>query len=69
MEKNMGSTDRTIRVIIAAIIVTLYMTEIISGTVGIVLLSLSAVFLFTSFVSFCPLYLPFGLNTLQKKHV
>jgi len=67
MEKNMGSADRTIRVIVAAIIVALYMTKIISGTVGIILIALSAIFLLTSFVSFCPLYLPFGLNTLRKK--
>ena len=67
MEKNMGSADRTIRVIVAAIIIALYMTKIISGTVGIILLALSAVFLLTSFISFCPLYLLFGLNSLRKK--
>ena len=67
MEKNMGSADRTIRVIVAAIIVTLYMTKIISGTLGIVLIVVSALFLLTSFISFCPMYLPFGLSTLRKK--
>ena len=67
MEKNMSSADRMIRVIVAAIIVTLYMTKIISGTVGIILIVLSAVFLLTSFISFCPLYLPFGLSTVRKK--
>jgi hypothetical protein len=68
MEKNMGSADRTIRVIIAAIILTLYMTKIISGTVGIILIVVSAVFLLTSFISFCPLYRVFGFNTSKKKH-
>ena len=67
MKKNMGSTDRAIRVIVAAVIVTLYLTKIISGTVGIILIALSAIFLLTSFISFCPLYLPFGLSTLRKK--
>ena len=67
MEKNMGLADRNIRVIIAAIIVTLYITKIITGTLGIILIVLSAVFLLTSLVGFCPLYLPFGLNTLRKK--
>ena len=67
MEKNMGSADRTIRVIVAVIILTLYMTKIISGTLGIVLMALSAVFLLTSFISFCPLYRVVGLSTLRKK--
>ncbi|CAN5358254.1 hypothetical protein BH10BAC4_BH10BAC4_20330 [soil metagenome] len=63
----MGSADRIIRVIIAAIIIALYYTGVISGTLGIVLIVLSAVFVLTSFVSVCPLYLPFGLSTLRKK--
>ncbi|HYV55621.1 MAG TPA: DUF2892 domain-containing protein [Chitinophagaceae bacterium] len=67
MEKNMGSADRIIRLIIAAIIIGLFMTKIISGTTGIVLITLSVVFLLTSFVSFCPLYRLIGLSTARKK--
>ena len=67
MKKNMGSADRVIRVILAAIVATLYFTNIISGTVAIVLLILASVFILTSLVSVCPLYLPFGLSTLRKK--
>jgi Protein of unknown function (DUF2892) len=67
MKKNMGSADRIIRVIIAAIFVALYFTRVIGGTLGIVLIALSAIFVLTSLVSFCPLYLPFGLSTLRKK--
>ncbi|MBS1487529.1 MAG: DUF2892 domain-containing protein [Bacteroidetes bacterium] len=67
MKKNMGSADKMIRIIAAAIIVVLYFTQVISGTAAIILLTLAAVFLLTSFVSFCPLYLPFGLSTLHKK--
>jgi hypothetical protein len=68
MEKNMGFVDRGIRTIIAAAVIALYMTKIISGTVGVVLLILSAVFLLTSFVSFCPLYRVFGVTTTKKKN-
>jgi len=68
MEKNMGSTDRIIRVIMTAVITVLYVTKIISGPVGISLLSLSAVLLLTSFVSFCPLYRIVRFNTLKKKN-
>jgi Ca2+/Na+ antiporter len=67
MKKNMGSTDRTIRFILAAIFIVLYFTNTISGIWGIVLLVLAAVFILTSFVSFCPLFAPFGLSTCSKK--
>jgi hypothetical protein len=67
MEKNMGSADRALRVSVAAIIATLYMTKIITGTLGIILIALAAIFLLTSFVSFCPLYRIIGLSTLRKK--
>jgi hypothetical protein len=67
MKKNMGSADRIIRVIIAAVLITLYFTGILTGTLGIVLVGLSVIFVLTSLVSFCPLYLPFGLSTLRKK--
>lgn len=63
----MGSADRIIRVMIAAVFVTLYFTGIIGGTLGIVLIALSVIFVLTSLVSFCPVYLPFGLSTLRKK--
>lgn len=63
----MSSTDRIIRVIVAVIIATLYMTKIISGTTGIILLALAAIFLLTSFISFCPLYRVVGLSSLRKK--
>ncbi|KJS04233.1 MAG: membrane protein [Flavobacteriales bacterium BRH_c54] len=67
MKKNMGTADRIIRLITAAIIVTLYFTEMITGNVAIVLLVLSGIFVLTSFISFCPLYTLFGIKTCPKK--
>jgi hypothetical protein len=67
MTKNMGSADRIIRVIIAAIVSILYFTGTISGTIGIVLLVLAGVFVLTSMISFCPLYAPFGIKTCPIK--
>lgn len=67
MKKNMGSADRIIRVIIAAILITLYFAGAVSGTVGIVLIAFSVIFILTSLIGFCPLYLPFGVSTLRKK--
>lgn len=68
MKKNMGTTDRIVRLVIAAIIAVLYFTETITGTLGIVLLVLGGVFVLTSFISFCPLYAPFGLSTCKTKN-
>lgn len=67
MKKNMGITDRVIRVIIALIIVLLYFTKVITGTLGIVLIALAGIFVLTSFISFCPIYAPFGLSTCKVK--
>ena len=67
MKANMGTTDKAIRIIAALLIIGLYFTNIISGTIAIVLLALGAVFLLTSMISFCPLYLPFGISTCKKK--
>lgn len=65
MKKNMGSADRIIRLLIAAVIAVLYYMDIVSGTLGIVLLVVAGIFLLTSFISFCPLYAPFGLSTCK----
>ena len=67
MKKNMGMTDKVIRIIIAAVIAVLFFLKIIPGTLGIILLVLAGVFLLTSFISFCPLYAPFGINTCSIK--
>ena len=64
----MGNADRAIRVIVAAIIAVLYFMNIIPGTLGTVLILIAGIFLLTSLVSFCPLYLPFGLNTCKVKN-
>lgn len=66
MKKNMGGADRIIRVILAIVFSALYFTGTIAGTWGLVLVVLGGVFLATSVVSFCPLYLPFGINTCKK---
>lgn len=67
MKKNMGSTDRLIRTVLAIIIAILYFTNVVTGTLGIVLLVLAVVFALTSLISFCPLYPIFGINTCDKR--
>jgi hypothetical protein len=66
MKSNMGTADRVIRVLVAIGIAGLYFANLISGTTAIILLVLAGVFILTSFISFCPLYLPFGISTRRK---
>jgi hypothetical protein len=67
MKKNMGSADRIIRFLLAAVFAWLYFGGIVTGTFGIVLVVLGAVFVLTSLVSFCPLYTLVGLNSCPAK--
>ena len=67
MKKNMGTTDRIIRLVLAAVFSGLYFGGIVTGTFGIILVVLGAVFVLTSLVGFCPLYTLVGLNTCPAK--
>jgi hypothetical protein len=66
MKKNIGSTDKIIRIIVAIFVAILYFTGTINGTLALILGAFAAIMLLTSFVSFCPLYLPFGISTRKK---
>jgi hypothetical protein len=67
MKANMGTTDKIIRIAVAAAIVGLYLGNIISGTLAIVGLAVVGIFVLTSLIGFCPLYAIFGLSTCKTK--
>jgi Protein of unknown function (DUF2892) len=67
MKKNMGTIDKVIRILIAVVVIILYLTHVISGILAIILLALSAIFVVTSILGICPLYMPLGLSTIKKK--
>lgn len=67
MKKNMGKADKRFRIIMAMIIAILYFTDTVNGTVGNILMALGIIFLLTSLISVCPLYIPMGINTDRKK--
>ncbi len=67
MKKNIGAIDKGIRILLAVIIAALYFTNIITGTLGIILLVIAGVFVLTSLISVCPLYPLLGINTNKKK--
>ncbi len=67
MKKNMGNIDRIIRILVALVVIVLYFTRQINGTLAIIGLIISGIFILTSFISLCPLYLPFGISTRKKE--
>ena len=66
MKRNMSNVDRIVRVVVAALFAYLYFGGIVTGTLGIVLLVLGAVFLLTAAIAFCPLYAPFKFSTFKS---
>ncbi len=63
----MGTLDRSLRFVVAAVLVALFYTGTISGIWGILLVVLAVVFFLTSLMGFCPLYRPFGIRTCNMK--
>jgi hypothetical protein len=67
MKKNLGTIDKVIRILIAVVVAVLYFSEVISGTLGVVLLIVAGVLLLTSIIGVCPLYMAFGINSGAKQ--
>ncbi len=67
MRKNMGNIDRVIRIAVAVVVLALYFTHQINGTLAVIGLVVSGIFILTSFIGFCPLYFPFGIATRKKE--
>ena len=67
MKKNIGSTDKIIRIAAAIIVIVLYFTKVINGTTAIILGIVATLLLITSFINFCPLYAILGTNTCRRK--
>lgn len=68
MKKNMGNTDRLMRLLVAVIIGILIYSGVLHGTFAYVLLALAIVFAVTAIVHYCPLYSIFGFNTCPPKN-
>lgn len=67
MKKNMGTIDKGVRIVAAIVFALLYYFNVIEGTLAYILMAVSIIFLLTSFISFCPLYTLFGMNTCKRK--
>ena len=67
MLKNMGKTDKLIRLMLAAAILVLGFFGIPGGLSGLILKIFAGILTLTSIVGTCPLYLPFNFSTLKKQ--
>jgi hypothetical protein len=67
MKKNMGLIDRSIRVVLAAAVGVLYFTGQITGLAAIILGIVAVIFVITSAIGICPLYIPFKFSTIKKE--
>jgi hypothetical protein len=67
MKKNMGTIDRIIRVILAIVVAVLYFTGQITGVAAIILGAVALIFVVTSAIGICPLYIPLKLSTVKKE--
>lgn len=67
MKKNVGNKDKIVRIILAIIVIALYATGTVTGTLGIVAMVVAAILVVTSFVSFCPLYAIIGVSSCPVK--
>lgn len=67
MTKNVGTIDRVIRVVLAIVLGYLYFSGTVTGALGIILLIIGVILLFTGLVGFCALYKPLGISTCKTK--
>lgn len=67
MKQNMGLIDRGIRILLVIAVAVLFFLGKISGIAAVILGVLAAVFLLTSLIGFCPLYVPLKISTRGKK--
>ncbi|MHB0896734.1 MAG: YgaP family membrane protein [Spirochaetales bacterium] len=66
MVKNMGKEDKVIRIVLALVIGLLILTGQLVGWGAVILGILAVVFIGTSVVGTCPIYIPFNISTLKK---
>lgn len=69
MKKNMGSADKIVRILLAILVGVLYYTNVITGTLALILGIFAGIFLLTSLISFCPLYVLFGIKTCKNTNI
>ncbi len=68
MRKNVGNTDRIVRVAAAVLILMLALFKIIEGPLAVLLGAAALVLMLTGLIGVCPCYIRLNLTTLKKKN-
>ena len=67
MKRNVGNTDKLIRYAVSIGLLSLFSFGIVEGTIGLVVTGVAFILAITGLLGFCPVYLPFGMNTCKRK--
>lgn len=66
MRSNIGTTDRTLRLALGAVLIALALLAGLDGAWRIAALVAGVVMIATALMRFCPLYTLFGLRTCRR---
>jgi len=67
MKKNVGSIDKVVRFLIAAVAIWAAYTHQVASPWDYVLYAVAAIMILTALVGTCPIWLATGMNTLKSK--
>lgn len=67
MLANVGLVDRIIRIVLAVVLAILIFAGQLSTAAAVILGIIAVISLLTGVVAFCPLYVPFKINTNKKQ--
>lgn len=69
MKVNIGSVDKTVRILLAAVALVLYFTHVVTGGFAMILVIVAAILLITALINFCPIWHLLGITTKKKKYI
>lgn len=68
MKRNIGTAERIIRFIVAAVLGVFYYFQIVTGAIAMIFLTISVFSLITSIVPVCPVYKLLGYSSRWSGH-
>jgi uncharacterized membrane protein HdeD (DUF308 family) len=67
MIRNVGTIDRSIRIVLGIVLIALGLTHVVTGGVAIAASVIGAIALVTGVFRYCPAWSVFGINTCPLK--
>ena len=66
MKKNVGQTDRMIRIVVGVALLILRFASILTGTMGVIAIVVGIILIATGFLNFCPIWAALKINTKKS---